>query len=138
MRFHRGEYFEVYENEQKQTVTVVLFVPSNTVVCEAFEALRKSSNNNLDAGWMNSPLSRTVAVNNRFVGIAKCGDGDEYNFETGYKLARLRAIRAYAKEKARIARKVVEYFEEAANRLENMADYLDDSVETITEEIEKF
>lgn len=137
MRLNSGEAIKFFENKEKKTVVAVLYVDKDVAVDEAMSMLNKSANGAFDATtWF--VTSKSLAVKDKFVGIAKCCDTDEYDYEKGCELAKLRAVRAYAKERARLAYELSEIFNKTTSRLRVATSYLEDSVNILTEKINSF
>ena len=75
-------------------------------------------------------------------GVAKCSPNDEFNLETGKKIAKARLdVKVAAKRKARarlMAFEAMNLAEQARDYLERMSKYFDDSCDSYNDALDKF
>lgn len=136
MRFNNGETFDFYVNKDKRTVVAVLTVPQNAMGNEMLQIVGKSSGNNFCIE--ECMIGETLALKGKYVGKAVCHEEDIFDEEKGIHLAKLRALRAYMKDRKKIATKIADVFDEIANRFEDAERYCEYALDHIDEAIENF
>lgn len=109
------ENIQYIMGKDAKTVVAILTVPNNAIVEEMATILIKSTNplfavTNLD-------LNKSMLLKGKYVGKAVCHDDDDFDWEYGKKIARLRALEAYYKDRARVFDKVSTIFDDAAKRM---------------------
>lgn len=136
MRLHNGETFEFYVNEEKRTVVAVLNVPQNVMGNEMLQIMSKESGNHF--GIEDCMISKSMTLTGRYEGKAVCHDEDEWDEEKGMRLAKLRALRLYMRDRKRVATLIANTFEGILNRMEDAEAYCEYALDHIEEAIENF
>lgn len=84
---------EEYSVSKENRVVVCIL---NVAVDSALEYInRHFMQSNLEIYYTESNLKETIHMPTKFIGIAKCSEHDEFDIETGKRIARQRAMEKY-------------------------------------------
>ena len=121
-----------YINEEKRTVTAVLRVGQYEVLEDISNVIDKAFAPSFSAFILRNTPHK---VTGKYVGVATCHVDDEWDVETGKKIARLRALRSYMKEYKKIATVMHKDAEKLVENLKKTADYSEFSIKHIEDEL---
>ena len=136
MKLNSGESFTYFVNEEKRTVVAILTVPQGIMGTEMLRIIQKESGSYF--GMDDCVLGRRMVLKGRYEGKAVCHSDDEWDIEKGKHLAKLRALRAYLKDRKEISKVLVSVYEGVAERMRNADDYSNYVMEHITDAIDKY
>ena len=134
MRLNSTDFFDVFVNKEQRVVTVKLHVSPETAGNEMLDIIRKSSSPHFAID--EARIAPSIALKDTYIGIAKCHENDVFDEAKGIEIARLRAIKAYTKDRKRIAHKLVNIFNDITARLADSATYFDYAITHIDSAIE--
>lgn len=131
----RQEVVEYFHDEDKRTVVAVVSVPKDIVMQEMLNVLHKAS---CGAFLFDGVLmQKSMLLTGVYRGKAVCHADDEFSLERGMKIARLRALRSYYKDRKRISDRVKTIYNEAARRMALAAVHNDYSLDHIEERLKE-
>ena len=136
MNFHNEEEIVYFINEEKKTVVAMLTVPENAMGNEMLRLINKSSGVHFSIN--NCAIGKSIALKGRYKGKAVCHSEDDWDEKKGMHLAKLRALRAYAKDRERIAMLLSDTYSDILRRLERAEEYSHYATEHIEDAIENF
>ena len=128
------EYQEVvdfYINEEKRTVTAVLTVPSDIVVQEMMNIMNKASGTAFTT--TDVVLKNGVLLNGTYRGTAHCHTDDTFDEEKGMRIAKLKALKAYYKDRNVVSARLQKIAEDTARRMAVATQHNTFSIEHIDE-----
>lgn len=125
--------YEICEN--KKTVVAVLTVSENYFINEISNIIAKSGCSNFSIDSFK--YSDAVKPKPCYVGIAKCCEEDDFDIETGKKIARLRAIKQLLNDRKKVINSIYKIFIGLCNRFYAADEYSKYADRNITDEIKK-
>lgn len=120
-------------NEEKRTVVAILTVPETEICDELCHIINKNA-----AQYFlvtNIFAANALMLTGTYRGIAKAHPEDEWNVEEGKKRARLRARRAYMKERKRIVKGLEDVFDDIEDNIERAVDFTKNVLKHIDEDM---
>lgn len=132
MRLDNQEKYEILIDGKY--VFAILHAPKDVALHDAESIFTKASYSNIiPDGFI---YEKQFDVKGVYVGVAKCHEEDKFNYEHGVKLAKLRALKKYVKDRKRVAERIQRIAEDFAKRMKASADYFDFTFGYLDEEIE--
>ena len=128
---------QVIVNQDKRTVVAILSVPCLLMGDELSNIMYKETREDIPFALYLGSLSKRLQLQEKYIGKAVCHSEDEWDEEKGIAIARLRAIKQYAKDRKRILSIMKEIFDGIEDRLGDAKKYAKYSIEHIDDAIEK-
>ena len=117
--------FEYFINETEKTVVAVLTVPTTDIMEELCNVINKGAGSHLIVESIN--FHSNMLINGKYTGKAMCHPNDTFDVETGKKIAKAKAFRAYLVDRRTVVNRLDRIFENVANRVSDMKGYTDRS-----------
>ena len=130
------ENIDFYLNPEKRTVAAVVTVPRDAVVTEMLHILAKSSATSFVVTSLD--IQNNMLLKGTYTGKATCHENDEFSAEEGMRIAKLRALRAYNKDRTIVMNRINKIFTDAAHRMELAAEHNVYSTEHVEEALNKY
>lgn len=129
------ETLDFYIHDKKNTVAAVFRTPQDIVLIEMLNVLNKASGN---AFLVNEiTFNDSMLINGTYRAKANCHETDEFDETHGMDLSKLRALRAYYKDRTVVSDRIKAIFDDAAVRMEKAAAHNRYMIEHLDEKIKQ-
>jgi hypothetical protein len=117
-----------------RTVTAIVTVQPDSIIGEMGSILVKSSVPIFIATEFDVNPS-VMLINDTYIGKATCHPDDEFDWEIGKRYAKLRALKAYYRDRKKVFDRISKIYDDAARRMRSAADHNDFSLKHIDDYI---